>query len=461
MKTIVMKLKRLLIQFSTLRFRLALLFSILLAATAFIFSFLTAETMKRHMLKEIIKKAESLSRVAASLASYSILSRDLLGIDTIVHRVRGANGDVDYVAVTDNSMKIIAHSDVALRGETFSPAAGTAVRREPDGMTVSEVAGTDDRSYEVMTPVVFRNKRIGYVIVGMNTSALPHAYAETRRNMLTGLAFVVALGVGCVAALSSLITKPIEELKRGVAGLKAGTQTAPLRIYAHDELGNLTRSFNLMAETITNQKVKLASHARELEIACMSTVKVLAAAIDARDPYTHGHSTRVAQLSLRIGEALELPQDELSDLETACLFHDVGKLKTPDGILQKNRGLVAEEYREIIAHCDDGAAILGRAPSLHKYIPAVRHHHEWFNGEGYPDGLSGDEIPLHAAIIAVADAYDAMTSTRPYRNALPKEIALREIARNAGRQFHPRIVDVFMKVVQMDVAAGKAALVRM
>jgi putative nucleotidyltransferase with HDIG domain len=198
-----------------------------------------------------------------------------------------------------------------------------------------------------------------------------------------------------------------------------------------------------MAELITIQQASLSSTAQELEEAYVSTVKVLAAAIDARDPYTLGHSTRVARLSVKIGEALGFSRRELEDLEVASLFHDVGKLKTPDYVLLKNGPLNPLELGEMSEHSEHGAAILSRAKSLQKYIPAVRHHHEWFNGEGYPDGLRGEDSPLHASIIAVADAFDAMTSSRPYKNPRGLDDALRELARYAGKQFDPRIVEVF------------------
>jgi HD-GYP domain-containing protein (c-di-GMP phosphodiesterase class II) len=173
----------------------------------------------------------------------------------------------------------------------------------------------------------------------------------------------------------------------------------------------------------------------------------VAAAIDARDSYTHGHSARVAQLSLLIGKQLGLSKDDLRDLEVSCLFHDVGKIKTPDSILLKPSKLNETEYKEMKQHVVDGASILGWAPSLIKYIPSTRHHHEWHNGKGYPDGLVGDNIPLFAAIISIADAFDAMTSDRPYRKALSNEEALSRIARMSGIQFRPNLVAIFLELM--------------
>jgi len=175
---------------------------------------------------------------------------------------------------------------------------------------------------------------------------------------------------------------------------------------------------------------------------------VVAAAIDARDSYTHGHSARVAQLSLLIGKEIGLSKDELTDLEVACLFHDVGKIKIPDSILLKPGKLSPAEYKEMMHHAEYGASILSWAPSLAKYIPSTRHHHEWHNGHGYPDELVGDKIPLFAAIITIGDTFDAMTSDRPYRKALSEKEALREITRMSGIQFRPELVTVFVELME-------------
>jgi putative nucleotidyltransferase with HDIG domain len=232
-----------------------------------------------------------------------------------------------------------------------------------------------------------------------------------------------------------------------VKELKEGKKTRPLRVYSKDELGKLTESFNAMSELITDQKKELFKYTQELEEAYVSILRILAMAIDARDSYTLGHSARVALHSLMIGQEIGLKENELEELEIASLFHDVGKLKTPDAILFKNRSLNSTEYDEMRHHPEDGAEILKKVKSLQKYVEPVKHHHEYYNGKGYPDGLDGDEIPLYAAIISIADTYDAMTSTRPYRKALSKEEACGELEKGAGKQFHPDLVKAFLRAV--------------
>ncbi len=262
--------------------------------------------------------------------------------------------------------------------------------------------------------------------------------------------FAIVLLVGTIGSvlLSSLLTRPIKELSTGVDDLKEGRRSRPLSIYSQDELGRLTISFNEMTALITKQREQLSEFARNLEDAYVSTVKVLAAAIDAKDPYTHGHSARISHLSIQLAGRLGLSKEEVEELEVTCLFHDVGKMRIPDSILRKKGKLNASEKREMMLHTEYGAEILSKAPSLHKFIPAVKHHHEWYNGEGYPEGLCGEEIPLFAAIISIADTFDAMTSNRPYRKALSEKEALKRLINSSGKQFDPWLVKLFVDMIE-------------
>jgi HD-GYP domain-containing protein (c-di-GMP phosphodiesterase class II) len=314
-----------------------------------------------------------------------------------------------------------------------------------DGVAVRELP--ESGIFEISCPVIFMNKRMGTVVIGMNKTVLAEAQRKVENRILVVFGIIVVLGMVASSLLASFLIKPIRELSVGVDELKKGTSKSPLRVYSHDELGKLTKNFNEMSATIADQQGRLSTYAHDLEESYVSIVKVVAAAIDARDSYTHGHSARVSHLSLLIGKEMGLTQQELEDLEIACLFHDVGKIKTPDSILLKRGQLTPDEYQEMMRHVEYGASILSRAPSLAKYIPSTRHHHEWHNGKGYPDGLVGDDIPLFAAIMAVGDAFDAMTSDRPYRKALPEEKALREISRMAGTQFRPDLANLFLNIM--------------
>lgn len=179
----------------------------------------------------------------------------------------------------------------------------------------------------------------------------------------------------------------------------------------------------------------------------VGAIEALSAAVDAKDKYTHHHSETVSKLAIQIGQKLNLPSNELENLRVAALLHDIGKLGMPDKILKKKGPLQLDEWRYVENHPKIGSQILEKVQQLNSVVPTVRHHHERFDGHGYPAGLSGKDIPLLARIIAVADAYDAMVSDRNYRKALAPEQAIEEIVRCSGTQFDPEIVEIFVSLI--------------
>ena len=182
------------------------------------------------------------------------------------------------------------------------------------------------------------------------------------------------------------------------------------------------------------------------------TIGALAEAVDKRDPFTSKHSQRVRTISVDIGRVLRVSAGELEALEWGGLLHDVGKIGVPDNVLLKQGKLTREERITMNAHPVLGAQIIGPVDRLAPELPVIRHHHEWYNGSGYPDRLMGDEIPRLARILHVADAFEAMTADRPYRKALSSHQALAELRKFAGVQFDPEIVDAFVKTSWADDA---------
>lgn len=175
------------------------------------------------------------------------------------------------------------------------------------------------------------------------------------------------------------------------------------------------------------------------------TIQALLRCLEERDPYTFGHSMRVMEYTMLIGNGAKLKGSDLRNLETAALFHDIGKIGVPDCVLLKPGRLDPQEQAIIQTHPVKSGQIIGLIDAFKNAVPGVRHHHERMDGEGYPDGLSGTEIPLASRIILVADTFDAMTSTRPYRKALTAEIAYAELERFAGTQFDPDFVKIFLR----------------
>ncbi|MDI3279940.1 MAG: HD domain-containing protein, partial [Bacillota bacterium] len=185
-----------------------------------------------------------------------------------------------------------------------------------------------------------------------------------------------------------------------------------------------------------------------LSLAYLGTVDALVKSIEAKNPYTKGHSEGVSHYVELLGQALKMSQDRLARLRRAALLHDLGKLAIPSSLLSKPGPLTEQEREEIRSHPQVGAEIVARAPQLADILPAVRWHHERVDGSGYPDGLVGNQIPLEARIVAIADAFDAMTSDRPYRPRMTKEEALAELEKNAGTQFDARLVKIFRQCLE-------------
>jgi putative nucleotidyltransferase with HDIG domain len=205
------------------------------------------------------------------------------------------------------------------------------------------------------------------------------------------------------------------------------------------------------SKTLTRQTDKLQARSKQLMESyarlkenSLEAIESLNATVEAKDPYTAGHSLRVQELTVAIGTELGLAGSRLESLRLAGLFHDIGKLAVPDAVLTKPARLTPDEYALVQQHSEEGARIVGKLGPLREAVPMIRHHHERWDGRGYPDALAGDEIPLEAAIVGLADAWDAMTTDRPYQHALSMQAALEEIRAGRGTQFAPVVVDAFL-----------------
>jgi diguanylate cyclase (GGDEF)-like protein/putative nucleotidyltransferase with HDIG domain len=190
----------------------------------------------------------------------------------------------------------------------------------------------------------------------------------------------------------------------------------------------------------------------EAKQGALNIIYALAATVDAKDHYTYGHSKKVSEYAVAMAEVLGLPKDKVATIQAAALLHDIGKISIPDSILNKEGTLTEQEWEQIKAHPQAGVEILRYIINLINCLPAILHHHEHYDGNGYPSSLRGDRIPLEARILAVADAYDAITSLRPYREQLPPQEALNELRRCAGSQFDPEFIDTFCNMMEATLA---------
>ncbi|MDH7488704.1 MAG: response regulator [Anaerolineae bacterium] len=242
------------------------------------------------------------------------------------------------------------------------------------------------------------------------------------------------------------------DLDHAIAAMRLGASDYVVKPFDLEQLMAAVRqALRLRQKNLARRYIEFQSKVHPRDEAnhqlLLSTVMALANSLEAKDPYTVGHSQRVADLAERVARAPGLPERDILHIRMAGLLHDIGKIGISEAVINKPGPLTPTEYAHIQAHPLISERILVPVAELNGALRMIRNHHERWDGSGYPDGLKELEIPLGARILALADAYDAMTSQRPYRPALPREVALREIERGAGRHFDPSLSRVFLEIL--------------
>lgn len=260
----------------------------------------------------------------------------------------------------------------------------------------------------------------------------------------------IALVLSIIAAVvfASGIARPIRILADRTREIAEGNYKKRVELKTHNEIGELAENFNVMSGAIEQAIERLKQAAHENHLLFINSIRMLAAAIDAKDPYTRGHSERVARYSVAIGKNMNLPEKEMRNLRISALLHDVGKIGIDDRILRKPGALTDDEFEVMKQHPAKGAAIMGGVAQLIDIIPGMKYHHEKWSGGGYPEGIRDDEIPMQARIVAIADTFDAMTTNRPYQKAMELNYVVDKIKSFAGTRFDPRVVDAFVQAVK-------------
>ena len=269
----------------------------------------------------------------------------------------------------------------------------------------------------------------------------------------------LALAFALSAWFARRLAQPVAECVRGALEIARGRFGHQVSVTVRNEIGELAYTFNHMSRELESYDSENRRLIAALEAGYLATLRSLASAIDAKDPSTHGHSQRVAELAIAVGRELGLDAAQLKALAYGGLLHDVGKIGVPEAILHKAGRLAEDELDQMRAHPSIGAEILEGVDFLRAAAPAVRSHHERWDGTGYPDRLSGDGIPLVARIVNAADTFDACTSPRPYQPPMSPEDAITVLLRLRGAQIDPAICDALVRVVQRGsgAAAGSAA----
>ena len=288
-----------------------------------------------------------------------------------------------------------------------------------------------------------KNSRLGVIAIQDESAALA-SVSDMRWQTLwiSMIAGLLTLFIGFFFAKK--LTQPVQELAVGAHRIAAGDFSQRIDVRSRTELGDLGDSFNLMTDQLENYIKDLQRSAAENRELFIGTVKSLAAAIDGKDPYTRGHSERVSRISVAIAQRLGLSDDECEKIRISALLHDIGKIAIDDNILKKPASLTDEEYSIMKTHPQKGYKIMSQIRAMKEFLPGMYMHHEMVNGEGYPQGLKGDEIPIMGKVVAVADTFDAMTTDRPYQLAMKFEDAIEKIQALVGVRYDPNVVAAFV-----------------
>ncbi len=284
------------------------------------------------------------------------------------------------------------------------------------------------------------------------------AYLIVRRmlqQIAMGLAIALALALALAATFSRMVTRPIRGFAEGAMKIARGVFGVEVHVKAKNELGELASTFNYMSKQLQAYDAETRGLYESLERGYLETLLALANAIDSKDAYTRGHSQRVGEVAADIGRELGLTPREVKNLLYGGILHDIGKIGIVEQILGKQTKLTSEEMTVMREHPSIGAQIVEPVSVLRDVLPAVRNHHERWDGGGYPDALKGEQIPLIARIVSCADTWDACTSDRPYQKAMITERALQIMRGLVGTALDPKVVDALERVIRKKQERGE------
>src|SRR6266852_46126 len=374
----------------------------------------------------------------------------VVSLDPILHRLQDASVRGRSVFIVDHHGRIVAHQDT----KNFVPGADASdnalvaqVKGLPQELRNTETMRFSDNSKKHPVEMIGTYStfpELNWAVIAqrsLDAAQRDTGVTELNRQALAFVTIVVlvAIVVGYFFAVG--ISGPIRGLAASTRAISRGEfhQRSPVR--GASEISELAENFNKMAGDIEEYIERLKEAAEENRELFIGSIRMLAAAIDEKDPYTRGHSGRVAQYSGLIGQELGLTTEELDKLRIAALLHDVGKIGVEDRVLKKPGALTPEEFGLMKQHTVKGANIMRPVSQLKEMLPGIELHHEHMDGRGYPYGLQGPQIPLMARIIGVADTLDAMTTNRPYQSAMDLEYALGKIKALAGSKFDTVVVN--------------------
>jgi HD-GYP domain-containing protein (c-di-GMP phosphodiesterase class II) len=391
----------------------------------------------------------------------------VVDLDYVIKRLEAASqGGLDAYVV-DKSGRLVASANRELStGQNMTNI--ELVKSFVDGGGQAQVAATNEFSIiedgkptkmlGTYSPVA----GLGWAVVAQKSQADAYRSITEMQRAATWLALgaiILSLLISILAARR--ITTPLETLTESSRAIAKGDFSKRVELRSRTEIGELAETFNHMTEDLERFVFDLKKAAEENRELFLSSIQMLAGAVDEKDPYTKGHSDRVTRYSIIIAKELALTSEEIEKIRISAQLHDVGKIGIEDRILKKPGALTPDEYEIMKQHTSKGASILRPVTMLKEMIPGIELHHESLDGRGYPHGLKGDQVPLMPRIITVADTFDAMTTNRPYQAAMDPEYVVRIINSLASTKFDPRVVAAITAVFERgDLRVHRAGVVQ-
>ncbi len=416
-----------------LKFQFIVMTIALVSITVFGSSYFFTRQERDVLLREMTRRGATIARNLATISTDSLISNDILALATFVTSTMKNEGVV-YSLILNDKSQVLAHSQIAEVGKLYVEPPG--IRPHANEEILIQPYRNDKREpiIDITIPVLLRNGvKIGAVHVGMSQRAIDKFVRQTFRESMSIAAGLLLIGIMIAVVLTSLMLKPFGDLVQGVKAVGEGNLNYKIRIKGKNELALLAESFNEMSDRLKEMYIGM--------------LRAMTKALEARDKFAGGHDQRVAEYAGAVAKSIGLSPDEVENVRLAAQVQNLGHIGVPDAILENTGKLSPAEYEKLKEHVKIGAEILNQVQALRGTVELVRHHHERFDGKGYPQGLQGKEIPLGARILSVADAFDAMTSAQKHRPAISRQAAVEELQKGAGTQFDPEIVDVFLETI--------------
>lgn len=413
----------------TLRAQLALAAVIVVLLTLVAAGLSVQQQLRESLTEEVQLRGRTVAKHVAGVAGDFLLSSDRLALANIAQGAREIE-DVVYVRIVDARGVLRAAAPAEPLEIPFYPPNDLRILAASDDTLTQRFYNGRQWVQDVQVPIHVGKQRVGLVNMGLDERAVDRATEKAQQRLLWVSLLVLAVGVALALLFAVVLARPVEKLTRAVRDLGTGLMTTRVQASGPIEIRRLEESFNLMAS--------------RLESVVQGSIQALARALAEHDQVSPGHADRVARLSQRTAKLLKVPVEQQEELRLAAQLIDIGHMGVPTALLHKVDPLSDDELRRLRSHPQVGVRIIEPLTAMKPLLPLLMHHHERWDGRGYPLGLRGEAIPLGARILAVADSFDAMLTEKRHRKARSQSDAVRELQRCAGQQFDPKVVEAFI-----------------